>query len=182
MGRASRTYSLTCGEGKSKKQIEYLEGSTSAEILDVVSRDVIEKCPVDGAKIGKLIKDFESQKNEREKPKCFLSRPQGQVTFNSNGVSGRCSFMMNRALSEKFERATKVAPQYQCEHDYFLSSTEKDGTSIYKKTKKGWELDCKAAMQISEPVLVHPSDYYQPEGPHVTPKTSKDSSSGPPSP
>jgi len=160
-------------DGSIKKQLEYMEGSSSAEIIDMITLQPIEKCTVDVTKMAKLVKDFEAQKHDIENPKCFLAHWHGQVTFNSNGVTGKCSLRMNKDLSERFEKLTGVSPSYQCEKDYFLHGPESDGTAIYKKTKAGWELDCKAPMQRSgrdDTDWKNPPDYYVPDGELVLPK------------
>jgi hypothetical protein len=174
VGRAAHTYSIQCGDEKKKYQIEYVEGGSSAEVLDMITLKPTAKCNLEAAEVSKMIKTYEDHKHDIENPKCFLSHWKGQVMFHSGDVSGRCSFRMNKDLSDKFESSVKAPASYQCEHEYFLIGPKDDGTAIYKRTKFGWELDCKAPMERGEPENIdwknNPPAYWEPEEPHVMPK------------
>lgn len=165
--KGSKTFYASCSGQSEDAQIEYLEGSKIARLVDVASRREMAICNVDQAKFSTLIRGYQHMGDELENPKCYLTQWKGQMMYVAAGVKGRCSFNMSRKKSEEFKNKTGVVPLYQCEHDYFLSIGERTAASIYKRSKDGWELDCKATIRVGEPVETidwkNPPQYYVPE-------------------
>jgi hypothetical protein len=167
-GTSHKTYFANCSDW----HVEFLEGTTAAQIIDVVTRQRIGDCPVVATELATMIQAHESKKSDLENPKCVLSQWNGQMTYQANGISGRCSFNMNKVMAENFKKSTGAVPVYQCENDYFLVG-DQGGFSIYKKTATGWSLECKAVTKTDTPIAPidwkNPPQYYQPAGPTVTP-------------
>lgn len=164
-GKAVKTYYASCSDAK--EQIEYIEGASLAALIDPTSRRELAKCEIDKNKFATLIKDYASQYQKLADPRCYLTQWKGQMMFVANGVKGRCSFNMNAGESQEFHAKTGVTALYQCENGYFLAMGEKTAASVYKKSKTGWELDCKAAIRIGDPVenidWKNPPAYWSPE-------------------
>jgi hypothetical protein len=165
--KGRKTFYASCAGNTENDQVEYLEGSQVAQLVDPTSRREVAVCKVDQSQFSRLIKDYQSKGEELENPKCYLTQWKGQMMYVAEGVKGRCSFNMNKNKSEEFKAKTGVTPLYQCEHDYFLSIGEKTAASVYKKSKDGWQLACKAAIRVGEPVdpidWKNPPSYYVPE-------------------
>ncbi|MGZ3721577.1 MAG: hypothetical protein ACXVA9_01520 [Bdellovibrionales bacterium] len=174
--QSPKTFYASC-EGKSEdRQLEYLEGSGFAQLVDPASRQEVTKCKVNEKQFSVLIQDYEKHDLELENPKCYLTQWKGQMMYVAEGVKGRCSFNMSKNRSQEFKNKTGVTPLYQCENDYFLSIGEKTAASVYKKSKDGWQLACKATIRTGEPVepidWKNPPDYYVPEAAVLGPKPS----------
>jgi len=165
--KGAKTFYASCEGQGDDGQIEYLEGSAVAKLVDATSRQEIAKCVVNKKQFSALIKEYQTHDLELENQKCYLTQWKGQMMFVANGVKGRCSFNISKNKLAEFKMKTGITPLYQCENDYFLSIGEKTAASIYRKSKDGWQLACKATMRTGEPVepidWKNPPKYYVPE-------------------